>query len=305
MLEPEAVAPHESWIPANGLRLRALAWAGEGATPGVLLLHATSFCADVWGPVWAAARESGLRSPGAVAVDVRGHGRSAAPEEPEAYGWSRLADDVVALAESLGHGTPLAVAGHSSGATAALVAAALRPDLVRGVFALEPVLWDPAPAGPDVDSFPGSRALASRARHRRSAFPNRHEARVFLEGRFPYAGFASATLEAFLAGGLERRATGVSLRCRPEIEAALYDGAAALDLAPLWAGLAVPVRIAVAEHSAIHPGALARLAAGAARLEHDLIPGTTHFAALEDPVRVGRSLAAFLGALDAPERAPA
>jgi pimeloyl-ACP methyl ester carboxylesterase len=300
-MDLDAGAPHESWALASGLRLRALSWAGEGAAPGVLMLHATSFCADVWGPVWEAARATGVARCGAVAVDVRGHGRSAAPAEAEAYAWSRLADDAIALAESFGGGAPLAIAGHSSGATAALVAAARRPELVRGVFAVEPVLWDPPPAGPDADSFPGSRALAARARKRRSTFPNRHEARKFLEGRFPYAGFASATLEAFLAGGLERGAAGAALRCRPEVEAALYDGAAELDLAPLWRGLAPPVRVAVAEHSAIVPGALARLVAGTPALELDRVPGATHFAALEDPVRVGRSLASFLGALQGGE----
>lgn len=296
-MELDASAPHDGWALASGLRLRVLSWAGEGAAPGVLMLHATSFCADVWSPVWEAARATGLVRCGAVAVDVRGHGRSAAPEGAEAYAWSRLADDAIAVAESLGGGAPLVLAGHSSGATAALVAAARRPELVRGVYAVEPVLWDPPPAGPDADSFPGSRALAARARKRRNAFPSLHEARSFLAARFPYAGFASAALEAFLAGGLARGAAGVTLRCRPEVEAALYDGAAELDLAPLWRGLAPPVRVAVAEHSAIHPGALARLVAGTPDLGRDLVPGATHFAALEDPVRVGRSLASFLDAL--------
>jgi len=303
VLDADAAELPVRTVRAGGLRLRVVAWTGDGP-PCALLLHATSFCADVWAPVWAAAREAGGAGLGAVAVDVRGHGRSEAPASPEAYGWGRLVDDAIAVAEAVGEGAPLVLAGHSSGATAALVAAARRPDLVRGVFAVEPVLWPAAPASPEEDSFPGSRALAARARKRRHAFPNRHEARLFLEARFPYAGFAPAALEAFLAGGLARGPAGATLRCRPEVEAALYEGAASLDLGPLWRGLRVPLRLVLAEHGATHPGALARLEAAAPLAVRERVPGTTHFAALEDPVRVGRALGAFLAELGAGGAAP-
>ena len=57
----------------EALRLGALEWSGSG--PLLLLMHATSFCADVWGPAWSSARAAGLATTGATT-------------------WGRLVDDL-------------------------------------------------------------------------------------------------------------------------------------------------------------------------------------------------------------------
>jgi pimeloyl-ACP methyl ester carboxylesterase len=148
--------PRELALEANGLRFRALVLADDPDATPVLFLHATSFCADVWGPVWDEAAEAGARAT-AIAVDVRGHGGTALPPGGNALSWSLLADDALALASCVAaHASrphePVVLVGHSSGGTAALVAAARAPERVRGVLAIEPVLFDP-PARPDADSF--------------------------------------------------------------------------------------------------------------------------------------------------------
>jgi 2-(acetamidomethylene)succinate hydrolase len=66
-------------------------------------------------------------------IDQRGHGRSGTPE---GYGAADFAGDVAALVERLGTG-PAILLGHSLGARNALVAANRRPDLVRGVVAVD------------------------------------------------------------------------------------------------------------------------------------------------------------------------
>jgi pimeloyl-ACP methyl ester carboxylesterase len=288
--------PRDETIEANGLRFRAVVLAAGPALP-VLLLHATSFCADVWTPVWAACAEAGGEAHAAIAVDVRGHGRSDAPDAAEDYTWTRLVDDALALAEEVGDGRGVVLAGHSSGATAALVAAARRPDLVRAVAVFEPVLYDAPPAGADADSFAGSRELARRARKRRDVFASRDEARAYLGARFPYSGFASAALEAYLVGGFApAEGEGVRLRCRPEIEAAVYDGAAALDLADARVGAGTPLLVVIAQHSAVPRAQLEALLARTPAPTLVRVQGATHFVALERPEAVGRALGGFLSA---------
>lgn len=276
-----------------------------------MLLHATSFCADVWRPVWAAARARGARER-AVAVDQRGHGGSETPARAEEYAWPRLAEDLVALAHAAGarrgddprsRGRAagerraedgVALVGHSSGGAAALSAAGLAPERVRAVAVIEPVLFAPR-GGADADSFAGSRGLAASARRRRAVFESRDEARKLLGRRFPYSGFAREAFEAWLEGGLAEQPDGsVALRCTPQVESWAYEGAAALDLWPLVERIAAPVLILVAEHSAIPAPLLDRLRRALPDARVQQIASTTHFAALEQPDAVGAALAPFL-----------
>jgi pimeloyl-ACP methyl ester carboxylesterase len=287
--------PHEIKIDAGGIQFRALEWAGAG--PPVLLLHATSFCADVWGPSWLAACAAGGAGRRALAADARGHGGTSAPPEARQYAWPRFADDTVALAEACARSEGAILVGHSSGGTAALLAAARRPDLVRAVVAVEPVLFDPPAAGSELDSFAGSRGMAERARRRRATFKNREDARQALVQRFPYSGFATAALDAFLTGGLAAREGGLELRCSPEVEAWIYEGASALDLWHEAAEISVPVLLLRAEYSAIPEPQASRLASRAKRFEIQHIAEATHFAPLEQPERVGRAIGQFVSAI--------
>jgi pimeloyl-ACP methyl ester carboxylesterase len=293
----------ERWLAANGLRFRALEWGG--AAPTALLVHATSFCADGWRPLWSAARANGadLR---AVAIDQRGHGRSDAPAAPHAYEWTRLADDAAALAallaaedEQRGAGHPARVVGigHSSGATSLLAAAGAHPERFAAIVAVEPVLFE---AGSDgaAAGFAGDRFLAAAARRRRDRFASRSEARERLAAKPPLAGFDRAALDAVLDGALAEREDGsVSLRCPGEREAACYEGAAALDLWPLAARIEAPLLLVLGERGAVAPTLRKRLAAAARRTCVEVVPGATHFAALERPGEVGAAIARFLASL--------
>jgi len=289
--------PRELRVDAGGLRFRALEWPGPG--PLVLLLHAASFCADVWRPAWETARGSGAGGVRAVAVDLRGHGQSGAPAGPESYAWGRFVDDAVALLGSLrAPGDPPSIlVGHSCGGTAALVATARRSDVVAGVAVVEPVLFEARLPGADADSFAGSRAMAERASARRATFASRDDARAALVRRFPFSGFAPAALEAFLDGGLARVEEGVALRCAPSVESWTYAGAAALDPWQELSRLECPALLVRAEHTGIPELQVQHLVERATQLHVERIHGTTHFAPLEQPERVGAALGAFVGRL--------
>jgi len=260
-----------------------------------VLVHATSFCAEVWGPAWGAARAAGLADRRALAIDQRGHGRSGTPSEPSAYAWTRVAGDLVAvLAEESAAEEPAFLVGHSSGGTAALAAAATCPERVAGVAVVEPVLFEPPAPGADADSFAGSRLFAERALKRRSRFENRAAARAALQSRFPYSGFADSALEACLDGAFQVTGEGeLVLRCAPETEAWAYQGAAALDLWPLIPRIEAPVQVIGAEYSAMPPPLLERLRGCRSGVRVDQVEGTTHFAVMERPEPVGVLLADF------------
>jgi pimeloyl-ACP methyl ester carboxylesterase len=288
-------SPHEIDVSVGNLWFRALEWPGKG--PPVLLLHATSFCADVWGPAWLSACAAGAGGRRALAADARGHGATSAPRDAREYGWHRFADDAVGLVHAWAEGEPAILVGHSSGGAAALVAAARRPDLVRAVVAVEPVLFDAPVEGIGCDSFAGSQGMAERARRRRARFKSREDARQALAERFPFSGFAPAALDAFVAGGLVGQEDGVVLRCSPEIEAWTYEGASSLDLWREAAEITVPVLLLRAEHSAIPEAQARRLARHARRLEIEHVASATHFAPLERPEQVGGAIGRFVRAL--------
>lgn len=75
-----------------------------------------------------------------VVMDVRGHGDSDATFTE--YGDEPTASDLVALLELLE--APAVLVGNSFGGSAAVIAAARRPDLVRGLVLLSPFLREPA-----------------------------------------------------------------------------------------------------------------------------------------------------------------
>lgn len=114
---------------ADGTRLAYLD-GGQGAP--LLLLHgftgtARSHFANLLLPLSATYR--------LIAPDLRGYGASQPPPRdfpPDFY--RRDADDMAALVETLAVG-PVTVLGFSDGAESALLLAARRPDLVRGVVA--------------------------------------------------------------------------------------------------------------------------------------------------------------------------
>jgi pimeloyl-ACP methyl ester carboxylesterase len=101
----------------------------QGTGPLVLLVHGFPETWYSWRHQLPALAAAGYR---AVAVDVRGHGRSSAPGDVEAYRMVELVADSAAVVDALGE-TSAVIVGHDWGAAVAANSALLRPDVFRAV----------------------------------------------------------------------------------------------------------------------------------------------------------------------------
>ncbi len=113
-------------VETNGINMH-LAEQGEG--PVVLMLHGFPESWYSWRHQLPALAEAGYH---AIAPDVRGYGRSDAPEAIEAYSMKQLTADAVGILDALDVESAVVV-GHDWGAPMAWNSAALYPDRFRAV----------------------------------------------------------------------------------------------------------------------------------------------------------------------------
>jgi pimeloyl-ACP methyl ester carboxylesterase len=116
-------------IQAGSLSMH-VAEAGEG--PLVLLCHGFPECWYSWRHQLVALAEAGYH---AVAPDMRGYGRTDAPEAVDQYTLFHLVGDMTALLDALGRKTATIV-GHDWGSMVAWTAALLRPDRFTAVVGM-------------------------------------------------------------------------------------------------------------------------------------------------------------------------
>lgn len=260
-----------------GARLAGLAFGDTGRPLDVLFLHANGFNARTYRAVL-----SDLPELHVLAIDLRGHGRSAG--WPDVTSWYDLRDDILALLPQV-TARPVVLAGHSMGGATALLAAAARPDLTRALALFDPVLPSQSALAMRGESG-ATNPLAEGALRRRNAFASREEAFGRMVGRGIFATWPQVALRDYLADGLREDGTGgYVLSCAPTSEAANF---AAFGYDPL---------VAIAALRA--PATVLRAASGSTctieehpALTIDTIAGTTHFLPLERPDLVRRTLRA-------------
>jgi pimeloyl-ACP methyl ester carboxylesterase len=107
---------------------------GGRGTPPVLFVHSLAGSAGHWSAALAHCRAARR----AVALDLRGHGGSAAPPDRAAYAIEALAGDVAAVADALGL-QRFALVGHSMGGGVALAYAGAHPERVDRLLLLDPI----------------------------------------------------------------------------------------------------------------------------------------------------------------------
>ncbi|MBI1182309.1 MAG: alpha/beta fold hydrolase [Alphaproteobacteria bacterium] len=282
-------------LPGRG-RFSLLRWQGGANRPLLVFAHATGFNAGTY-------RE--LLAPLAgrfriVAPDQRGHGFSEAPADPDRLGsWEAFRDDLVALLDALGE--PALLSGHSMGGRVAMLAAASRPEMARGLVMVEPVLmharvsrrlWLERRAG-----RPAPNPLAQGAARRRAVFPGREAMLEAYRGRGAFATWPDAVLRDYIEGGTRDLPDGqVELTCAPAWEAAVFGSAGHI----FWRDMGrvrCPVHILYAEkESTLREGVPELLRARQPDWRLEQVPGTTHFLPMEEPELVRAAIEGMAGA---------
>ncbi|MCI4644527.1 MAG: alpha/beta hydrolase [Hyphomonadaceae bacterium] len=294
---------------------------GEGEIAGVefgdpvksfaaLWLHATGFNAMTYQSILA---PLGLRAR-VAALDLRGHGRTRLPASPgKLNSWARYRDDVIAWLDQQAPGG-LVLGGHSMGATVALLVAGKRPDLVKGLVLVDPVILSPRQYM-WMHLFPAAgwglragHALARQARKRRSEFSSPQAAKKSYCGRGAFASWRSPFLDDYLLDGLERiddnpldsETQTWRLLCHPKWEAATF---AAQRNRP-WAALGrvrrrkIPITVLRAETgSVLSSKVVEKMVRKVPALIIKRKRGSSHFLPMEAPYDVRDALSSYLSRL--------
>jgi len=229
--------PTSGFVDSSGLRIHYLDWGGSG--PPAVLLHPSSFCADIWRPA-VEAMAPRLRC---IAMDLRGHGRSDPPLG--AISWEELASDLVCLLDQLDIRRAL-VAGHSRGGGVSLLATAQRLDRVKSLVLIEPNLID----RPGQQAADRTRRAVERAGRRRAVWPDRETLFGAYRQRPIFTHWRDEALWAYINGGFKDGPDGqVQLACAPEVEAAYYEAKIGRDVWEAVAQLDLPALLVAAEGS--------------------------------------------------------
>ena len=160
------------------------------------------------------------------APDLRGHGRSRLPAQPQGRrSWKDHRDDLIALLDAV-DGPPVALAGHSIGGTSGLLAAAERPTRVSRLLLLDPVIWRRevvlAMNLPLLGRLAERNPIVAGTRKRRALFDGREQALAAYRGRGAFKGWSDMMLADYLVDGLIETDRGFELACAPAWEASNY-----------------------------------------------------------------------------------
>jgi pimeloyl-ACP methyl ester carboxylesterase len=280
--------PRTHSIPGPAGRLAVHDWGGRGAP--VLLAHPTGFHGRVWAPVAARLVGAGRH---VWSLDFRGHGDSDAPEvSGDAYAWGGFASDALAVTDHLGLAgdAELVACGHSKGAAALFLGEARRPGTYGRIWAFEPIVF-PSDQVLPADEFP----LARKARKRRNAWASIEEAYEAYSSKPPLNALTPESLRAYVEYGLRDRGDGVfELKCRPEVEAAVFSMAPAGGAWAIMPEVEAECVVACGEESRSIAPPLAELISQ--RLPHcrlEVWPGCGHFGPQQDPDACAASIVRF------------
>ncbi|HEX7037156.1 MAG TPA: alpha/beta hydrolase [Pseudomonadales bacterium] len=227
--------PTQHDFQGSQVRLTYFEW-GAGGDPTVLLVHATGFHARCWDRTVAALPE-GYR---AVAVDMRGHGRS---ERRGPYLWESFGRDLEELVEVLALRGAIGV-GHSMGGHCVTQVAARQPEAFSRLVLVDPVIFDPEAYAED-----RYRGYATAEDHpvarRRNDWASWEEMYERFRERHPFSLWRPEVLEDYCRYGVLPKpdGSGYELACPPLVEASVYLGNTRTDVHALVPRITVPVSV--------------------------------------------------------------
>lgn len=255
-------------VPAGGLRLNVEDDLHSDGRPAAVLLHGFTGSLEDWDDVAPLLR----RRFRVVALDLPGHGRSDAPDDPAPYSTEAMARHVASALEAA-RITGATVVGYSLGARVAMRLALGRPDLVHALV-LEGA--SPGMEGAEREQrLKDDAALAALLEKGIEPFVDAWMARPFLAPERAKVGERAWAWAR--ADRLKRSPVGLRWTL-------LRAGQAAEE--PLWArlpSLAQPTRLVVGEEDAKYRALAERMAGAMPRATVAVVPGCGHAPHREDP----------------------
>lgn len=279
---------------SDGIELAVRSWQGTKPPPGLLFIHATGFCKELWSPVVDELEKQGFDPP-RLAIDQRGHGDSGAPSPP--YEWGALGHDVTKVLAL--HPGPWIGVGHSSGGSALAMAEIDQPGSFVGLVLIEPIVFP----GPHTRIEDGPMSVV--ALRRKDGFASPTAAYGNFSGKGPFARWDDRALRAYVAGGL--RQVGPDdwrLKCSPQAEAEFYREGNNHETWERLGEIGCPVVVVAGAESTSHPSSfVAALAEQLCDVRSIIVPEATHFVPMEQPAEVAEVIIAFVaGAASRGER---
>jgi len=286
---PSTEAPHLRVLPLEPVPLAIWEWPGEEdeAHPPLLFAHATGFHGRLWDAVIRL-----LPGRRALAVELRGHGRSGKPEPP--YRWRAFGADLAALVRAFDLRGAVGI-GHSSGGHAVTLAAALAPDAFRSLLLIDPTIFPP-------ERYTQSKFDASFTLRRKNHWHSAEEMFERFHDRPPFAGWKPEILRDYCRFGLLPEGDRFVLACPPAVEASIYAESTSpeSDVYSEIASVTMPVTV-------MRAGMVRRpdvfdlsasptapdLASKFRRGRDVLLPGQSHFIPMELPERVAQEIASL------------
>jgi len=263
-----------------------------GSGPTTVLAHGSGFHGGVFAPL-AARLVPNLKM---FAPDLRGHGLSEAPRDLD-MSWNGFALDVLAACELARTTAPASGAGvlgigHSAGATALLLAEMAVPGTFSAIYCYEPILPQRGERIAAAGSATGSLALAAGARRRRSRFGSRSEAFARYGSRPPFEEFDPETLQCYVERAFADTPDGdVELRCRPEVEARVFEAGMACDAYDRLSEVRCTTVVAIGGRSTDSSGHYGLQAVDSFPHGHLVqLRGLDHFGPLVDPDALAASI---------------
>lgn len=275
-----------------------LEWKGAGPQPALHFAHANGFNAMTYRHLLAPlAGRFHIR-----AWDARGHGMTSLPADPANHSdWYVFRDDLIRFVENFAAeaGGPVLLGGHSMGGATSLMVAAERPDLVRGLILVDPVMV-PRAARLMMRLYRlsgrkgGPLSLAEGAERRRATFADKATMAAAYKGRGAFRTWPQEMIADYVEGGTKPRPEGgIELACAPAWEAANFR-AQGHDIWKALAKLKVPLTLIYAgEGSTCRAPGPERLGRADPKATLLRLGQATHFLPMEFPDIVRREMLAL------------
>jgi len=224
------------------------------------------------------------------ALDQRGHGLTSAKANiHELKSWSTYENDLIEFINWLDR--PVILAGHSMGGAVSTKVAALKPDRVKALVLLEPVIM-PAMIDPVMGIIRKFNLgqlipLASSAKNRRASFSSLDEAIENYTNKGAFKSWSRTWIEDYVIGGSVKNSQGgISLSCKPEWEAKTFSVSGNKPWSAIKK-LNCPITVVKGDvGSSIHPLAVSRLKKYHPDLDYTLMKNSSHFLPMERPDQV-------------------